>query len=98
MDKLSYSTKEVVQATGIADDHWQAWKKKGLIVPFRVGKKDFWYADDVEALLDWLNGKDLVNDNNALDFAMIDDPFISPRKQALCQKEIRKAKEKKKAA
>ena len=96
MNKLSYTTKEVVQATGIADDHWQKFKKKGLITPFTVGRKDFWYADDVMALLDWLNGKEIINDK-ALEFAMVEDPFVSPRKLALCKKELDRYKKKKAA-
>lgn len=62
MEKISYTTKELIAITGVTKDYWHMVARLGLFKPIRMGKKDIWLKKDLENYLEWAKDKDVSNE------------------------------------
>ena len=56
MNKLSYNSKELEQATGISIKQWRELRDKGLIQTSIIGRREIWQRSDVEEVLSQIKG------------------------------------------
>ena len=56
MNKLSYNSKELEQATGISIKQWRERRDKGLIHTSIIGRREIWQRSDVEEVLNQIKG------------------------------------------
>lgn len=56
LDKLSYNSKELEQATGISIKQWRELRDKGMIKTSIIGRREIWQRSDVEDVLSQIKG------------------------------------------
>lgn len=62
MEKLGYTTKELVAVTSVNKDYWRMLQRRGVLKPVRLGRKDIWLKKDIEEFLDWAKHNDVSNE------------------------------------
>lgn len=60
--KITYTTEQVVNLTGINRRKLYLFKDMGLLNPIRIGKGYLWQHSEIENFLDWAKGLDLSNE------------------------------------
>lgn len=61
-DKISYTTKEAVQATGINRYLLQKYREAGILKAVKCGRNYIYLKKDLESMLERFGGCDLSND------------------------------------
>ena len=61
MNRLSYTSKELEQATGVSIKRWRDFRDLNMINTSVIGKSEIWLVDDVVRILEWAKGKTLSN-------------------------------------
>lgn len=56
LDKLSYNSRELEEATGISIKQWRELRDKGLIQTSIIGRREIWQRSDVEDVLSQIKG------------------------------------------
>lgn len=73
--KLSYTTKEAVEATGIYRQLLYLYRNEGLLNPIKIGRQFIWVKKDLEHFLNWASGLKLTN-HETIAIAKKKKPFM----------------------
>ena len=80
MERLSYTTKELCEATSTDKHYWYMVEKVGAIRPIKIGKKKMWLKKDIEEYLEWAKWNDVSNEFNLLRSLARRDSYDSNRR------------------
>ena len=62
LEKLGYTTKELVAVTSVNKDYWRMLQRRGVLKPVRLGRKDIWLKKDIEDFLEWAKYNEVSNE------------------------------------